>query len=100
MWNNNSFGESYTFGCKKPFALAICEECIGKTFDLAFVSLNLVPSQKSFSCDVLSGLVEKTKQTYVLPLLEKCHSTIVNVDLTRFLLWLLFFWNQIGSQSM
>jgi hypothetical protein len=30
MWNNKSFGESCTFGCKKPFALAICEECMGE----------------------------------------------------------------------
>ncbi len=48
MWNNKSFGESCTFDCKKPFSLAICEECRGKTFDLALVSLNLVPFTKVF----------------------------------------------------
>jgi hypothetical protein len=36
------FGESYIFGCKKPFASTICEKCMVKAFDLAFVSLSLV----------------------------------------------------------
>jgi len=40
--NQIFFGKSYIFGCKKPFSLAICEKCMVKAFDLAFVSLSLV----------------------------------------------------------
>jgi len=31
--------------------------------------------------DVLPGIMEKTKQTNVLPFVEECHSTIVSFDL-------------------
>jgi len=36
------FGESYIFGCKNPFSFAICEKCMVKAIDLAFVSLSSV----------------------------------------------------------
>jgi hypothetical protein len=53
-----------------------------KIFVLAIVSLNLVPfTQKKFVHDILCDLMEKSKQTYVLFLLEKCHCTIINFDI-------------------
>jgi hypothetical protein len=38
-------------------------------------------SQKFFSHDVLPSLMEKTKWTYVLLLLEECHFSTTNFDL-------------------
>ncbi len=52
-----------------------------KIFDLVFLSSSLVPFMKVFSHDVLLGIMEKTKQTNVLPFVEKCHSTILSFDL-------------------
>jgi hypothetical protein len=52
-----------------------------KTFDLVFVSSSPVPFMKVFSHDVLLDIMEKTKQTNVLPFVEECHSTIVSFDL-------------------
>jgi hypothetical protein len=39
------------------------------------------PLRKMFSHEVLVGLVEKTKQKYVLPKLKQCYFTIVSFDL-------------------
>jgi hypothetical protein len=39
------------------------------------------PSQKIISHNVLPNLVEKFKQTYVFPLLNKCYCVTVSVDL-------------------
>ncbi len=39
------------------------------------------PSKKTFNKEVLPNLVENTEQTYVLPILLKCVSTITSFDL-------------------
>jgi hypothetical protein len=39
------------------------------------------PSRKMFSQEVLVGLVQKTKQEYVLLKLKQCYSTIASFDL-------------------
>jgi hypothetical protein len=39
------------------------------------------PSRKQFSYELLIGLVEKTKQLYVLPALIECQSIIASFDL-------------------
>jgi len=41
----------------------------------------IVLSKNQFSYDLLSELVEKTKQLYVLATLVECHSIIVSFDL-------------------
>lgn len=44
----NVFGGSCCFGNEKPFTFVVCEKCLGKTFDLAFVSSSSIPSTKVF----------------------------------------------------
>jgi hypothetical protein len=39
------------------------------------------PSRRQFSQDILSRLVEKTNELYVLPTLADCHSTTTSFDL-------------------
>ncbi len=39
------------------------------------------PSRRQFSQEILSGLVEKTSQQYVLPTLANCFFTIATFDL-------------------
>jgi hypothetical protein len=46
------------------------------------VSKNCFPSKKEFFHELLFGLMEKTKQLYVLPTLTKCHFA------TSFDLWM------------
>jgi len=41
----------------------------------------IVLSKNRFFKELLSKLVEKTKQLYVLTTLAKCHSAIISVDL-------------------
>lgn len=42
------FGKFCTFGCKNPFAFAICEKWMAKIFNLTFVSLSRIPFIKVF----------------------------------------------------
>jgi len=54
-----------------------------KVFDHEFLYSSLIPFMKVFSHDVLLNIVEKTKQTYVLPFFQKCYlSMIANFDLS------------------
>jgi hypothetical protein len=46
-----------------------------------FMSLVQFPSPKNFSIDVQLSLVKKTKQKYVLPLLDDLTIIIINFDL-------------------
>jgi hypothetical protein len=52
-----------------------------KTFGVAIVSLNSIPFLNFFSNNVLPNLVEKTKQTYVLFLLDECYFLIASFDI-------------------
>jgi hypothetical protein len=54
---------------------------MAKAFAFAFVSSILILFMENFSHDVLCSPMEKTKQTYVLHLLEKYHSIIASFDL-------------------
>jgi hypothetical protein len=40
----------------------------------------IFPSKKKFVNELLPGLVEKTKQLYVLPILVECHFAITSFD--------------------
>jgi hypothetical protein len=75
------FGESYIFGWKNHSPLKFV-----KNVWLKHLILHLCPwvwfsSQKFFSHDVLPHLMEKTKWTYVLRLLEECHFATISFDL-------------------
>jgi hypothetical protein len=52
-----------------------------KTSSVAIVSLSSIPFLKFFSHNVLLNLVEKTKPTYVLFLLDECYFPIASFDI-------------------
>ncbi len=54
------------FNDKKSFAYIICEEYLVQPFDITFISLNDFCFKKYFLKEVLSNLMEKLKQKYVL----------------------------------
>jgi hypothetical protein len=47
-----------------------------EVFNLEFLSSSLNPFIIFFSHNVLFNIVEKTKQTYVLPFFEECYSNM------------------------
>jgi hypothetical protein len=50
-----------------------------KMFDFAFMTLTSFPFTQPH--DIMPSIMEKTKQTYALPILKECHSTIASFDL-------------------
>jgi len=50
-----------TFGSDKTFAFTICEKCLAKAFDLAFLSLSLIPFMKVLFTKCFVWLSGKTK---------------------------------------
>jgi hypothetical protein len=73
MWRRNVYGESCTFDSKKSLVSTIRRECVVKTFNAAIVLVLKFPFRIFFSHIVLPDLMEKTKQTYVLFLLDECY---------------------------
>jgi hypothetical protein len=69
------------FDIEKSLVFAICKECVVEAFGVAIMSSYSIPFLNFFSPTVLPKLVEKTKETYVLPLLHECYCVTTNFDL-------------------
>jgi hypothetical protein len=75
------FVKNFTFfDIEKSLASVIYKECVVKAFGVIIMSSCSIPFPKNVFT-VLPKLVEKTKETYVLPLLIRCYCVTANFDL-------------------
>lgn len=62
------FGEFGSSSSQKPFTLLVCWEYLIEMFGDAIMRLCCFSFQKTFTQDMTLDLIEKAKQTYVLPI--------------------------------